>query len=592
MKRISGLQRRTSTLLVVLVLGLLLTPRPAWAAPTIASVQPSSVSSANSATLVVTGAGFTSGAVVVVEGYGALSTTFVSATVLTAVLPAGIPAGMYGITVVLSDASSATLPNALTVTGPTPTPAPTGTPAPTAFVRPLLVVQSYGASSVEIPPGVDLDFEMTLLNAGQGDAANIVATFPSGDFVPRVTGGVRAVGTLSPGQTARFFQPLASSSSLAGKSIATLDVKVSYTDPVGTVYNESFTLTFAVAQPQRSGPAATATPTPTARPVLRPQLLVASYSIDVSQLQPGGRFTLNLDIRNVGNANAKRVTAIVGGGTSAGTTTGASGTAQPGGGVSGASGEFTNFAPLNSSNVQYLGDLNTGGSVSAQQVLIVNASTKPGAYTLKLSFSYTDDKNNAFTDDQVITLLVYQPPLLDISFYRDPGPLFAGQPNSLPLQVVNLGRTATVLGNMKVTAPQGGAQFSNNVALVGNLDIGFPFTLDAICIPDQPGPLELTLTVDYTDDFNQPQTITKTLTVEVVEGGGPVVGPEGPGGSEDPGVPGEGGTPSAPETLWQKVLRVFLGLIGLDSGQPGGSTQPPAEVAPPTEVPVRLPPKG
>ncbi|MBM2850841.1 MAG: hypothetical protein HW418_3783 [Anaerolineales bacterium] len=130
MKRISGLQRRTSTLLVVLVLGLLLTPRPAWAAPTIASVQPSSVSNANSATLVVTGAGFTSGAVVVVEGYGALSTTFVSATVLTAVLPAGIPAGLYGITVVLSDASSATLPNALTVTGPTPTPAPTGTPAP------------------------------------------------------------------------------------------------------------------------------------------------------------------------------------------------------------------------------------------------------------------------------------------------------------------------------------------------------------------------------------------------------------------------------------------------------------------------------
>src|SRR3990172_9344499 len=520
MKRISGLQRRTSTLLVVLVLGLLLTPRPAWAAPTIASVQPGSVSNANSATLVITGAGFTSGAVVVVEGYGALSTTFVSATVLTAVLPAGIPAGVYGITVILLDASSATLPNALTVTGPTPTPAPTGTPAPTAFVRPLLVVQSYGASSVEIPPGVDLDFEMTLVNAGQGNAANIVTPCPSGDFVPRGTGGVRAVGTLSPGQTARFFQPLASSSSLAGKGIATLDVKVSYTDPVGTAYNESFTLTFAVAQPQRSGPAATATPTPTARPVLRPQLLGASYNTDASPLQPGG-------------------------------------------GVSGASGEFTNFAPLNSSNVQYLGDLNTGGSVSAQQVLIVNASTKPGAYTLKLSFSYTDDKNNAFTDDQVITLLVYQPPLLDISFYRDPGPLFAGQPNSLPLQVVNLGRTATVLGNMKVTATS--AQFSNNVALVGNLDIGFPFTLDAICIPDQPGPLELTLTVDYTDDFNQAQTITKTLTVEVMEGGGRVVGPEGPGGSEGPGVPGEGGTPSAPETLWQKVLRFFLGLIGLDS---------------------------
>ncbi len=576
------------TLLILVALILLLVPRPAWAAPTIAGVQPNSVSNANAATLVITGTGFASGAVVVVEGYGALNTTFVSATVLTAVLPAGIAAGTYGITVVLADASSATLPNALTVAGPTPTQAPTGTPAPTAFVRPLLVVQSYGASSPEIPPGVDLDFEMTLVNAGQGNAANIVATFPSGDFVPRVTGGVRAVGTLSPGQTARFFQPLTSSSGLAGKSIATLDVKVSYTDPAGTAYDESFTLTFAVAQPQRSGPAATATPTPTARPVVRPQLLVTSYSTDNSQLQPGGRFTLTLDIRNAGNASAKRVTVIVGGGTSAGTTTGASGTAQPGGGVSGASGEFTNFAPLNSSNVQFLGDLDMGASVTARQVLIVNASTKAGAYTLKLSFAYTDERNNAFTDDQVITLLVYQPPLLDISFYRDPGPLFAGQPNSLPLQVVNLGRSAAVLGNMKVTAT--GAQFSNNVTLVGNLDIGFPFTLDAICIPDQPGPLELTLTVDYTDDFNQPQTITQTLTVEVMEGGGPTVGPGD--GSGDSGGPGEGSPPSAPETFLQKVWRFILGLIGLDSGQPSGSTPPPGELPPPTEVPVILPPKG
>jgi len=437
MERVSTVRK---TLLILLTLGLLLTPRPAWAAPTITSVQPNAVSSANAVTLVVTGAGFTNDAVVVVEGYGALGTTFVSATVLTAALPAGVPTGVYAVTVILSDASSATLPNALTVTGST------ATPAPTAFARPLLVVQSYGASSVEIPPGVDLDFEMTLVNAGQSTATNIVATFPSGDFVPRVTGGVRAIGTVDPGQTARFFQPLASSVSLAGKTIATLEVKVSYTDANGTPYNETFTLTFPVAQPQRSGPAATATPTPTARPALRPQLVVTSSSTDVSQLQPGGRFMLNLSVQNVGNANAKRVTVIVGGGTSAGTTTGASGTAQPGGGVSGASGEFANFAPLNSSNVQFLGDLAAGASITAQQILIVNASTKPGAYTLKLSFAYTDDKNSSFTDDQVGTLLVYQPPLLDLSFYRDPGPLFAGQPNSLPLQVVNLGRSVPPSG--------------------------------------------------------------------------------------------------------------------------------------------------
>ena len=114
------------------------------------------------------------------------------------------------------------------------------------------------------------------------------------------------------------------------------------------------------------------------------------------------------------------------------------------------------------------------------------------------------------------------------------------------------------------------------MTLVGALDPGGYFTLDAIVIPDQPGPLQLVVTVDYTDDFNQPQVITQTLNVEVMEGG-PVVGPgEGPGGS------GEGGPPPEPETFLQKAWRFILGLIGLDSGQPnpgGGQVPPPGEGA-------------
>ena len=124
------------------------------------------------------------------------------------------------------------------------------------------------------------------------------------------------------------------------------------------------------------------------------------------------------------------------------------------------------------------------------------------------------------------------------------------------------------------------------MTLVGALDPGGYFTLDAIVIPDQPGPLQLVVTVDYTDDFNQPQVITQTLNVEVMEGG-PVVGH----GGEGPGVPGDGGPPSAPETFLQKVWRFILGLLGLDSGLPnaGGVQVPPPSEVPPPQV---LPPKG
>ena len=54
------------------------------------------------------------------------------------------------------------------------------------------MVQSYGASAAQITPNSNLDFEMTIVNAGQATAGNVLATFVSGDFVPRATGGVRA----------------------------------------------------------------------------------------------------------------------------------------------------------------------------------------------------------------------------------------------------------------------------------------------------------------------------------------------------------------------------------------------------------------
>ena len=77
---------------------------------------------------------------------------------------------------------------------------------------------------------------------------------------------------------------------------------------------------------------------------------------------------------------------------------------------------------------------------------MVNATTKAGAYPMKFSFVYADEYGATYTDDQVITLLVYQSPQVDVSFYRPPDPLFVGQPALLPIQIVNLGRASTVSG--------------------------------------------------------------------------------------------------------------------------------------------------
>jgi hypothetical protein len=67
----------------------------------------------------------------------------------------------------------------------------------------------------------------------------------------------------------------------------------------------------------------------------------------VDPLQPGEQFQLGLTVQNMGNTSAKNITMIVGGGSSGGSGE----TPQPGG-VSGSGGEFTNFAPVNASNIQ------------------------------------------------------------------------------------------------------------------------------------------------------------------------------------------------------------------------------------------------
>jgi hypothetical protein len=67
---------------------------------------------------------------------------------------------------------------------------------------------------------------------------------------------------------------------------------------------------------------------------------------------------------------------------------------------------------------------------------------------------------------------------------------------------------------MTVTAE--GADITNNVSLVGSLDPGGYYTLDANIIPMNEGPLDVKVTINYTDDFNQTRTIEKTIAVNVV----------------------------------------------------------------------------
>lgn len=573
--------------LMAVAIGLLVYPTNANAALVISGVTPSTVSNNHESTITVTGNDFVDGAVISLFGYGSLTTSFSSPTNLLANVPAGVPAGIYTIRVTNPDSSTASLSDALNVVPEAPTAESSATvEPPNTYERPVIMVNTYSLDQDSISPGDAFILFVTLYNAGQQYATNIVATFSTGDLMPRETGGVVAVGEIAPGNHREFAQPLYLTSSMWA-TVTSINMVLTYTNQAGAAYSETFTISLPVHLVYTSG--ATPTPTPTQSPTasVKPQLVISGYTTDVSPLQPGTQFNLAINVQNVGNSTAKNVTMIVGGGSS--TSGGDSGTQQPGG-VSGGSGEFTNFAPIGSSNVQSIGDFPPLNSSSASQQLIVNVNTAPGAYPLKISFVYINDQNHTFVDDQVITLLVYRIPILEISFYQEVSTLFVGQPNTLPLQVVNLGRNSIVLGMMRVKAPSG--QFSNNSILVGTLDPGGYFTLDAMFVPNVAGTTDLLVSIDYTNDFNQSQVITQTLTVDVIDQ--PIF--EAPiDGSQNNGTEV---IPQTSETFLHKVWRFVLGLIGLDSGlsttqtttdQPLGTPTPEKPVIVPVHPPLKGP---
>jgi hypothetical protein len=156
---------------------------------------------------------------------------------------------------------------------------------------------------------------------------------------------------------------------------------------------------------------------------------------------------------------------------------------------------------------------------------------------------------------------VFSLPNVEVNFYRPPDLFFQGQPGALPIQLVNLGKHTSVLGNLKVTSKDGIVDAGET--LVGALDAGGYFTLDATFTPDVAGELELDVVIEYTDDFNRARTIERTLKINVEEA---FIEP-----TPDPSMPVEGGGgefPISDETFLQKTWRFVLGLFGLDSAPP------------------------
>jgi len=471
-------------------------------------------------------------------------------------------------------------PDPLSTNTPTPTPTPTPDPSPTSTNtttptttptepsiasptpeneaganRPILVIKKYEMNIESPKAGTDFNLDVTLRNEGTSQAHNVILSFGAGVFLPRQTGGVLAVDNIDLNNSIKLKQTFTISSS-AENGPNLLQATVNYTDEAGTAFSEAYTFTINVKGAWSGGGiAATKTPIPGEKP----QLVIVSYQTGTTptRLRPGDQFTLNLQVANKGRQDARNVSMVVGGASSSSGQSSENSENTGSTSVSMSGGDFSRFAPIGASNVQTLGTIPAETNLQVSQELIVGIGTAAGAYSFKISFVYTDKDGNTRIDDQVVTLMVYTPPSIDISFYQPLDVFTVNEQRQIPLQVVNLGKKVVVLGNITLSSDDG--LWEKNTAIIGSIDAGDFYSLDSVFIPQHAGTQEIKIVIEYTDAFNQPQTAEKILQVEVQEPPQPLTdGMDGfnPGEEQD----------SQPPTLWQRIVQFFKGLFGFDSG--------------------------
>jgi hypothetical protein len=505
--------------------------------PEINDVQPGTIVNTTAVTITVIGDGFEEGAVVVLDGYGALATTCVNATLMTATVPAGVPGAYrgrdYDVRVinptnpednrdVLEDALTVFTPVSAKPSEPTKTPVPTNTPLPTEFIRPIVTIQSYGASSKVIVRGHDIDFEMTLENTGQITATNVVATFISGDLVPRATGGVRSVGSIAPGQTSRFFQPFTVSENI-GPDVAIMQVLVEYTDQYGVAYSETFDLSFPVSP----SPEATVTPTLTPTPRLRPQLIIEGYTTSPDAITPGTTFRLNIDLVNVSDQPARRVFVRLGE----------------------SAAMLGPLAPLGSTNVRYMEVVAPGERFTLSYDLVVDGDAESGVVLIDTTLQYDDGYDVTHTEVETISLQVFGKPHFQVDLFEPlPETIFVGDTFELPVEVINIGQGSVNVSIVDVHSED--LHITDGVQYVGPLDGGTSGSVIATAEAAKAGSAVVEVRVHYLDNFQQPQVFTHVLTFEIQQ-------------IEEELPEGENSQPEGELTFGQRVWRAILGFLGL-----------------------------
>ncbi|MCC6894538.1 MAG: hypothetical protein IT321_17090 [Anaerolineae bacterium] len=405
-----------------------------------------------------------------------------------------------------------------------------------------ITLARYQFDPSPVIPGEPVTVTILLTNTGNETASQVLVSIPTdGILLAGPEGNSFPVGDIEAGQSASVDMPLiVGSTAKAGPQSQNVAISYIQKGETKTVPNAAMTLNVA----RVDAPA--------------PVMIVDSFQTGFDVLTPGQEFTLTLNLRNIGNDQAKGLIVTFGGVDSSGGGI----DPTPGADASTTTNPSSTFAPVGSVGTQNVGDVpaNKEEVVTLTQSFIVSGSVESGIYPLPITLRYQRSDGSFSQDNLRASLPVIVPPQIRVSEANPmPEQVNAGDMLSLSLEIANRGRKAVNFTNAVITAENAEIS-SGETTYLGPVRNDDQTTLDASFLTLNEGQAFITVTLNYTDDLNRPQTIVQTYNVEVLPAPPPI----------DFGTPppdfGDNGGQQEPEISSRDLIgRVLLGLLGLGS---------------------------
>lgn len=221
-----------------------------------------------------------------------------------------------------------------------------------------------------------------------------------------------------------------------------------------------------------------------------PRIIVDKYSLEPSSVRAGEDFKLKLSFLNTSKTvNVSNIKVTI------------------------ASDDGT-FTPTDTGNTFYLEGISTQESVERELMLHVKPDAEQKSYTLAVNFDYEDEKGNAFTSKEMVSVRVLQNPRLVTGELSLPPETYMGQPLSLYVDFYNMGKST--LYNMLVKAV-GDFDGQSLSYYVGNFESGRTDFFDVTIIPTKPGKLTGNIVFSFEDANGKVTEMPKEFTINVME---------------------------------------------------------------------------